>query len=363
MKATASNPTTVALTTVLAPVAWGTTYLVITELLPPGRPLLVAAMRVVPAGLLLVGTGLFISRWRPRGAEWGRTALLAVFNFGLFFPLLVVAVQRLPGGTAAAVGGLQPLLVAGLTWALAGRRPLRTELAVGAVAAAGVSLVVVRPGAGLDVVGVLAAVAANVAFATGVVLTKRYPQPANRIAATGWQLLIGGALLVPLMLVVEGPPPSLSGGNVAGFAYLSIVATGLAFVVWFNGIRRLPALAPPLLGLAAPVTGATLGWIVRGEALTPVQLLGFAITLAAIARGTRLGASAGSSAHRLAPHRPHRWPVGNVDQADRLEPEAFVQHPAAGARRLEGSAGADVIGCGQRVRQQGAPEAAALGGR
>ena len=44
-----------ALTTVLAPISWGTTYLVVTELLPAGRPLLVASMRVVPAGALLVG--------------------------------------------------------------------------------------------------------------------------------------------------------------------------------------------------------------------------------------------------------------------------------------------------------------------
>src|SRR6478736_3463085 len=99
---------TPALTTVLAPISWGTTYLVVTELLPAGRPLLVASMRVVPAGVLLVGVALMRSRWRPRGREWGRTALLALFNFGLFFPLLVVAVQRLPGGTAAALGGLQP---------------------------------------------------------------------------------------------------------------------------------------------------------------------------------------------------------------------------------------------------------------
>ena len=64
-------------------------------------------------------------------AEWWRTAVLALFNFGLFFPLLVVAVYRLPGGVAAAVGGLQPLLVAGFTWLLAGGRPRAVDVAVG----------------------------------------------------------------------------------------------------------------------------------------------------------------------------------------------------------------------------------------
>ena len=50
--------------TALAPMAWGTTYLVTTELLPPGRPLTAAVLRALPAGLLL----LAITRTLPRGA-------------------------------------------------------------------------------------------------------------------------------------------------------------------------------------------------------------------------------------------------------------------------------------------------------
>jgi len=278
--------------TLLAPISWGTTYVTITELLPNGRPLLVATMRVVPAGVVLLIAGAVVSRWRPSGAEWWRTGVLALFNFGIFFPLLVVAVYRLPGGVAAAAGGLQPLMVAALSSTTNRRRPRMQDLAVGCVAALGVGLVVIRPGADLDPVGLLAAVGANVSFAVGVVLTKRFPAPSNRLAATGWQLLMGGAILVPLAAMVEGAPPALTGRNLAGFAYLSLVATGLAFVLWFSGIRRLPSAAPPLLGLAAPVTGAVLGWAILGQSLSPLQVMGFAITLSAIAYGASLGASA-----------------------------------------------------------------------
>ena len=291
MKAS-DRPLRAALTTVLAPVSWGTTYVTVTELLPAGRPLFVAATRVLPAGLVLVLAGTMVSRWRPRGREWLHTVTLATFNFALFFPLLVVAVYRLPGGVAAAAGGLQPLLVAVMTWLSTGRRPRRLDVVVGAIAAAGVALVVVRPGSGIDAIGVLAAVGANVSFAVGVVLTKRFPAPTNRLAATGWQLLVGGAAIVPLALVLEGMPADLSGRNVLGFAYLSLVGTALAFVLWFGGIQRLPTAAPPLLGLAAPVTGAALGWIVLGQSLSPVQLAGMAITLSAIAYGATYGSRA-----------------------------------------------------------------------
>jgi probable blue pigment (indigoidine) exporter len=255
----------------------------ITEFAPDGRPLLVAAARVLPASVVLLLVGSIRQPSRPHGRDWWRTAALAVCNFGAFFPLLIVAVYRLPGGVAAAAGGLQPLLVAGLSVPLANRRPTPTELAVGAIAAAGVAMVVVRPGADIDTLGVLAAVAANVSFAAGVVLTKRWPSSSTGLAATGWQLLLGGALLLPLAIAVEGPPPVVTVTNVAAFTYLTLVATALAFVVWFSGIERLPAAAPPLLGLAAPVTGAVLGWLVLGQSLSPLQLVGFAITLATIA--------------------------------------------------------------------------------
>jgi probable blue pigment (indigoidine) exporter len=278
----------VASVTVLAPISWGTTYVTVTELLPAGRPLLVATMRVVPSGAALLIVGALASRWRPRGAEWWRTGLLAVFNFGIFFPLLIIAVYRLPGGVAAAVGGLQPLLVAALSWLINSRRPRLLEVAIGTIAALGVALVVIRPGADFDPVGVLAAVGANVSFAVGVVLTKRFQPPANRLAATGWQLLMGGLILLPLTAIIEGAPPPLTGRNAAGFAYLSLVGTALAFVLWFNGIRRLSPAAPPLLGLAAPVTGALMGWAILGESLSPVQLTGFAVTIAAITYGASL---------------------------------------------------------------------------
>jgi probable blue pigment (indigoidine) exporter len=306
--------------TLLAPVSWGTTYVVITELLPDGRPLFVAAMRVVPAGLALVLAGTLVARWRPRGAEWWHTGVLALTNFGIFFPLLIAAAYRLPGGVAAAAGGLQPLLVAVLAWPVAGRRPRPRDLAVGGVAALGVGLVVVRPGAGLDPAGVVAAVGANLSFALGVVLTKHFPPPSNRVAATGWQLLMGGLVLVPLTAGLEGAPPSLGGEAIAGFAYLGLAGTALAFVLWFNGIRRLPAAAPPLLGLAAPVTGAVLGWVVLGQSLSPLQLIGFAVSIGAISYGASLQATPPAATPARASSLPRH------DPAPRRPPPTGLRH-------------------------------------
>jgi len=304
------------LATLAAPVSWGTTYVVVTELMPADRPLLVSALRALPAGLLLATVGLMTSRWRPRGAEWGRQAALAVLNIGAFFPLLVVAVYRLPGGVAAAFGGVQPLLVALLGWMVAGNRPRPLPLTVGVVAASGVAMVVLRPGAAMDWTGSMAAVGANVSFALGVVLTKRWSAPSAPVAATGWQLLIASVLLVPLAAVVEGVPHAVETSHLLGTSYLSVVATGLAFLLWFRGVRALPAAAPPLLGLAAPVTGASIGWLVLREGLTPFQLVGFAVTVGAITYGA-LGAAREDGRTPLVERLRRQMPRWSAERMDR----------------------------------------------
>jgi len=267
------------LVTALVPMIWGTTYLVTTELLPPGRPLLAATVRALPAGLALVA----LTRRLPRRDWWWRAAVLGALNIGAFLALLFVAAYRLPGGVAATVGAIQPLLVVGLASVLLGER-LRTRTVLAGIAGlAGVSLLVLRADARLDAVGIAAAVGGAGCMALGVVLSKRWPAPAPVLATTGWQLVAGGLLLLPVTLLVEGPPPaSLTVPNLVGYGYLAVVGSAFAYALWFRGIRILPPTSITFLGLLSPVVATALGWLVRGEALTPAQALGALVVLGSV---------------------------------------------------------------------------------
>ena len=274
--------------TLLAPISWGTTYIVTTEFLPGGQPLTVAALRVLPASVLLIGVGTVRSRWRPRGrVEWRRHTLIALFNFALFFPLLIAATYRMPGALVSAAGGLQPLFVATIAHLLFRRPTSRRELLTGLTAAVGVALVVGIGTVSFDMLGVLATAAATASFGLSVVLTKHFPAPPDRIAATGWQLGLSALVLVPSAIVTEGFPTISTGAEVFGHSYLSLIATGVAFIFWFSGVQRLPTHVPPLLGLAAPLTGAAIGWAFLGEALNTVQIAGFFLTVGAISFGVQ----------------------------------------------------------------------------
>src|SRR5262249_28451418 len=96
---------------------------------------------------------------------------------------------------------------------------------------------------------------------------------------TAWQLTAGGLLLVPVALLVEGPPPALDGRAVGGYLYLGVVGTATAYWLWFRGISRLPATSVSFLALLSPPSAAIIGWAARGQALAPLQLVGMALAL------------------------------------------------------------------------------------
>ncbi len=269
--------------TALAPVSWGTTYAVTTEFLPPDRPLFTALARALPAGLLL----LALARVLPRGAWWWKAVVLGALNIGAFFPLLFLSAYRLPGGLAAVVGSAGPLFVAGLSVLLLGQRPSARTLVAGAVAAFGVSLVVLRAAGALDTIGLLAAVASTASMSTGTVLTQRWgrPEGVGPLALTGWQLTAGGLLIAPLAFLVEGAPPALDGPAAGGYLYLAVANTAVAYWLWFRGIGRMTATQVTFLGPLSPLTAAVVGWAALGQALTPVQLVGMGLAFGATVAG------------------------------------------------------------------------------
>ncbi|MGK2946991.1 MAG: EamA family transporter [Acidimicrobiales bacterium] len=269
--------------TALAPAAWGLTYVVTTELLPPGRPLLTGVLRALPAGLALAAA----TRRLPVGVWWGKALVLGTLNIGAFFALLFVAAYRLPGGVAATLGAIQPLLAAGLAAGLLHERLRAWTLATGALGFIGVALLVLRADAQLDGVGVAAGLAGATAMATGVVLTKRWGRPVPLLAFTSWQLVAGGLVLLPVALVVEGAPPALTGANLLGYLWLATGGTAVAYALWFRGIASLPVARVSVLGLLSPVVATLAGWLLLEQTLTTTQLIGMALVLAAVTMGQR----------------------------------------------------------------------------
>jgi probable blue pigment (indigoidine) exporter len=269
------------LVTAIAPAAWGSTYIVTEQLLPPDRPLFAALVRALPVGLLLLA-------WRrrlPTGDWWWKAAVLGICNIGLFFPLIFLAAYHLPGGLAATLQATSPLAVMALAWPMIGERPTGLRLGASVIGIVGVALLVLRNPTGMDALGLVGAFGSVAVSAAGFVLVKRWHPPVDMLTLVSWQLVAGGLFLLPVALLVEGGPPPVDLPAVAGFAWIAVLGTGVAYVVWFRGLRAMPAGAASLIGLVNPVVGTALGVAVAAEAFGLPQLVGMVLVLGGVLLG------------------------------------------------------------------------------
>lgn len=173
----------------------------------------------------------------------------------------------------------------------------------------GVCLMVFTASGSVDAIGILASVGAMAMSSYGYVLAKRWSGEVDVLAATSWQLLGGGLLLLPCAALVEGGPPALDGPALLGFGYLAVVATAIAFAAWFLGLKHLPAGTVGLLGLLNPVTGVLLGLLLAGEPLRAAGLRPRAHALRGGARPARRPAGPPAAHHSgggrgACPHHP-----------------------------------------------------------
>ncbi|WP_293697570.1 EamA family transporter [uncultured Agrococcus sp.] len=267
----------------IAPAVWGSTYIVTTHMLPEGHPLFAALMRSLPAGLI----ALLLVRRLPHGAWWWKSVVLGTLNIGAFFPLLFLAAEHLPGGVAATLGAIQPLVVALLAVAILREKLSTWRVAWGVIGVIGVGLVVIGPEAALSPIGILAGLGGATSVAVGIVLMKKWgrPEGVSALGFAGWQLTAAGGVLIVPALLFEGVPSRIDGDAVTGYLWLGLIGALLAYTLWFAGIARLPVAATAFLVLLSPLVAALLGSAIAGEAFTLFQLAGFVVALTAMVAG------------------------------------------------------------------------------
>jgi len=265
------------LLTMIAPILWGSTYIITSMLIPINRPIFVALMRGLPIGLIL----LLYYRQFPKGIWLFKTLVLGTLNIGGFFLFLFIAAYRLPGGIASILGSVQPIFTIFFSWLLLKESPNINSFIAVLMTITGVSLLLLKQNVTIDSIGIIAALIGAVFMSLGVVLTKYWGKPAevNNMIFTSWQLFFGSLILIPITFLVEGSIPTLNATNILGLVILGIFNTGIAYYLWFRGISKLSPTKASFLGPVNPLTAFLLGFIFLRQTINPLQILGVAIIL------------------------------------------------------------------------------------
>lgn len=277
-------------------VSFGTSGAFIKPLLEAGwSPVAAVTARALTAGLVLLPFVLVSLRGRWASVWRGRWRILGMGLIGVAFTQAVyfAAIRRIPVSTALLIEYLAPLLLVGFAWATTRRRPRATVL-LGSVLAVGGLILVIGPGAlqAVDPAGLAIAFCAAIGCAAYFAIAARPARGLPPVALAGSGLLLAGVLLA--VLGAAGLLPftatfgdlSLFGAAVPWWAPLLVVAVLGTAVAYATGITASAILGSRLasfIGLLEVVSASLFAWLLLGEELTVLQLLGGALILGGIA--------------------------------------------------------------------------------
>lgn len=280
---------------------WGAAFVAIkaglgTPASPAGffeTPVLFAAFRFDVAGVMMLGYAVWAADDPvPRGRRaWTAVAVGAVFVIAAYHALLFVGETdpAVTSAAAAVIVGLNPILTTGFSRLLLPDASLSRLGAVGLVVGAAGAVVLANPDpsnllAG-GVVAKLLVLAAVTAFALGSVLTERLDAGVESETLEAWAML-GGAGLLHLAAFGVGERVATVRWDPAAvwsLAFLSVVASGLGFLVYFTLLDRLGSVEINLVSYVVPPVAAVVGWLLLGERPTTATVVGFLLIVVGFA--------------------------------------------------------------------------------
>src|SRR5665213_721436 len=268
---------------------WGASFLAIREIVLVAPPFLAAGVRFTAAGLILLAVGFPRRKAWPSGNEIRSTVWLGLVFFAVNYACVFWAEQRVASGYAAIVSSTLPVWIFAGEWLwLRSIRPTRAGLMGMAFGIAGVILLVLPGGGKGSRTAALVLLFGVLCWTFGTLWSRRLSVPKSRYANAGLQMFTGGVVLLLLSAAageMKGLPEVMSHWTIRltlDMAYLVIAASILAFLAFIWLIDHEPAGRVSSYAYVNPLIAVTLGAVVAGERLAPVQLAGAALVLTGV---------------------------------------------------------------------------------
>jgi len=257
---------------------WSSAFSVAKLALYDCPPLLLLTARFLLAGVITLGAAAFYADWRRLAArDVAALAALGVLNYAFYLGLNYVGMLSISAGLSALIVSANPVLTALLaavflnermTW----RKAWGLLLGVGGVA----FVVGSRVNAGLSSpVGIAFTLGALLSLVIGTILFKRLTPNGSLWLGNGVQNLAGGLAIAPIAFTFERVSDIVPSARFfLALAYSVILVSIVAYMLWFHILKVSGATVASSYHFLMPPLGILFGWLLLGERVEPVDIIG-----------------------------------------------------------------------------------------
>jgi drug/metabolite transporter (DMT)-like permease len=271
---------------------WGSTWMVIKIGYGGLGPFNVAGLRFLVAGLVMASVARATrARWPQGSKEWTAVAIVGLLMFAGDYGLIYWAEQYIESGLTAVLFATLPLITLFIARAyLPGERITAGKLASSVLALAG-TVALFADRLRLDAAAtrpMLAVLGATLCAAIASVVSKRDAHDIPSASLNATSMLMGAAILLLTGLALgEGVRFPGDAGTWAAVAYLSLVGSVLAFLIYFSLLKTWSVMSLSFISVFTPVIALLLGFVFLGEPLTIGKIGGAVLILVAVVLANR----------------------------------------------------------------------------
>lgn len=272
---------------IITVLAWGTSFISTKIAVAEIPPITLAFIRFFITSILLYA---IIRKVEPKtkmtGRDRGKVALAGVIGISLYFCLENTAIQLTTASNASLITSVTPILSIALNLFFFRARLSLLQI-VGIVIGIGGAYLTVTANGRIDFSsatfqGNLFMLGAMTAWAFYTVLSKHLQSQYSGIFLVAWQTIFATTLLAPLSLLEYGHWQSFSFHALGQIVYLAVICSGLGYFLYVYALKTLDVVVTTLYLNLVPVVGVASGYVILGETVLPIQIIGGAIIICAI---------------------------------------------------------------------------------